>query len=255
MKSLTQIFKLLILVLFATNFTYGQEEQPSTMFNIHIDNVKFAMIPQYEAAAKEMKDNLVKHNIQDMSYTAISLADGRYVYSSSIKSMADLDNNPMASLFEKMGKEESAALFDKMDECYDSHSNSISHYIPALSYHPEGYSTEGKNAREYHFLYYAPKDGKAMGDAMEAVKDFFAAKGAKNGYSVIHSGFGNEESYFMVSIAGESDLDIAQGGHDNDELFGDEKGAVFFEVIKLATRYDMVKGNIRPDLSYSPKKE
>ena len=254
MKSVKQIFKLLILVLFASNFAYAQDEPP-TMFNIHIDNVKFAMIPQYEALAKEMKENFVKHNIQGASWTAISLADGRYVYSSPLKNMAELDKPAFAQIFEKMGKEASTAMFDKMDECYDSHSNSISHYIPELSYHPEGYTTEGKNEREYHFLYYAPRDAKAMGEAMKAIKDMFAAKGIKNGYSVIHSGFGNDESYYMVSIAGKDSVTIAQGGKENDEMMGEEGKGKMFGVIKLVTKYDMVKGEIRPDLSYSPKKE
>lgn len=59
----------------------------------------------------------------------------------------------------------------------------------------------------------------------------------------------------MVSVAGKSSLDIAQGGEDNDALLGEEKDATLFNVIKLTTRYDLVKGEIRPDLSYSPKKE
>lgn len=254
MKTVKQIFKLLILVLFVNNFAYAQDEQP-TMFNIHIDNVKFSMIPQYEGLAKELKDNFVKHNIQGASWTAISLADGRYVFSSPIKNMAELDNPGFAQIFEKMGKEAAGAMFNKMDECYDSHSNSISHYIPELSYHPEGYSTEDKNEREYHFLYYAPKNAKAMNEAMKAVKDMFAAKGVKNGYNVIHSGFGSEESYYMVSIAGEDSVAIAQGGKENDEIMGKEGKGKMFSVIELVTRYDMVKGEVRPDLSYYPKKE
>ncbi|OUR91781.1 hypothetical protein A9Q87_08210 [Flavobacteriales bacterium 34_180_T64] len=257
MKLLNRGLLILVLALFTCNISFAQEEKKEDapiMFSVHTDNVKFAMMPQYEKLAKQLKENCEKHNVQGVDWTAISIEDGRYVFVSQIENMAELDKNIFAELFEKMGKEAAGAMFDKMDECYDSHSNSITHYIPALSYHPEGYSSEGKNHREYHFLYYAPKDGKAMGEAMEGVKKLFEAKGVKNGYSVYHSGFGSEESYFMVSIAGTSDMSIAQGGMENDKLLGDEKDATFFNVIKLTTKYDQVEGTIRPDLSYYPKK-
>ena len=45
---------------------------------------------------------------------------------------------------------------------------------------------------------------------------------------------------------------FAQGGKDNDKLLGEEKDAVFWEVIKLASRYDQVEATMRPDLSYVP---
>ncbi len=59
----------------------------------------------------------------------------------------------------------------------------------------------------------------------------------------------------MVSIAAKGELEIAQNGKINDEAFGAEKDAVFFKVISLTSRYDQVEGTIRPDLSYSPKKQ
>ena len=81
----------------------------------------------------------------------------------------------------------------------------------------------------------------------------FKAKGVKNGYEVYHSGFGSDESYYMVAIAGASEMDIVQDGEDNDKLLGGEKDAVFWDVIKLTSRYDQVEGNLRPDLSYWPE--
>ena len=222
------------------------------MFVVHTDNVKFEMMPKYEALALKLKKSCDEHKVDNMTWTAVTVEDGRYVYVSPIKNMAELDTNPMADLAKKIGEEEMGKMFNEMDECYDSHSDEIIHYIPSLSYMPEGYSTAGKNEREYHFMYYSPKHSKQMNEAMANVKKMFKDKGVKNGYQVYHSGFGSEENYYMVSIAGESDLAIVQGGEENDKLLGDEKDAVFWEVIKLATKYDQVDGEIRPDLSYSP---
>jgi hypothetical protein len=250
----------LFIIAFTFNFANSQDKEKKedtqpTMFVVHTDNVKFEMMPKYEELALKLKKSCEENDIENMSWTAISIEDGRYVYVSPIKNMAELDTNPMADLAEKMGKEEMGEMFEEMDSCYDSHGDEIVHYIPKLSYMPEGYSTKDKNEREYHFLYYSPKDAKEMKKAMTDVKNLFETKGVKNGYSVYHSGFGSEESYYMVSIAGESELEIVKGGEENDEILGDDKKAVFWNVIKLTTKYDQLEANIRPDLSYYPNKE
>lgn len=250
MKNLKQRLVIMCAVVFALNFVNAQDTP--TMFAVHTDNVKFDMMPQYEEQAKNLRDQCVKHGIKDASWTAISVEDGRYVYVTPINNMADLDKDPMGNLSEKMGEDALGEMFGKMNKCYDSHSDSVIHRIDDLSYMPEGYSTEGKNHREYHFIYYAPKDGKAMREAMANVKALFKAKNIKNGYEVYHSGFGSEESYFMVSVAGKDDIEIAQGGLANRDAMGDEGQATMFNVIKLALRYDQVEAEIRPDLSYIP---
>lgn len=254
MKIIKTRFLILMTMLFAFNLSNAQDKQP-TMFAVHTDNVKFEMAPKYEGLAKQLKENCEKYDIKGASWTAISIEDGRYVYVTPIENMADLDKNPMGDLAEKMGQEELGKMFDEMDDCYDSHSDSVVHYVSDLSYIPEDYSTADKNHREYHFLYYAPKNGKEMKDAMSKVKEMFATKGVKNGYEVYHSGFGSEESYYMVSISGSDDLAIAQGGEENDKALGDEKDATFWNVIKLTTKYDQVEGDVRPDLSYYPSEE
>ena len=255
MKTLKKTMVLSTLLVFLMNLSFAQDKQP-TMFSVHTDNVKFNKMMQYEEAAKEMKDNCVKYNVQGASWTAISIEDGRYVYVTPINNMADLDKNAMGDLFEKMDKEAASAMFEKMDECYDSHSNHVVYYSDTLSYYPTSAgSDEGKNHREYHFLYYTPSNGKAMNEAMKGVKTLFESKNISNSYSVYHSGFGSEESYYMVSIAAKDDLEVAQYGQANDKILGDEGKAAFFKVISLTSRYNQVEGQIRPDLSYTPKKE
>ena len=73
----------------------AQDSQP-TMYHVHMDNVKFSKMQQYEEVAKEMNDALVEHNIQG-TWMAFSISDGRYVFSSPIEKMADLDKNPMGT--------------------------------------------------------------------------------------------------------------------------------------------------------------
>ena len=250
MKNFKKALVLVFSMLLAFQFLNAQNEQP-TMYVVHTDHVKFNKIPQYEEVSKQMHDELVKHNSK-ATYTTISVEDGRYVYVSPIENMADLDKNPMMETIEKMGKENANRMFAKMNECYDTHYDYILHHMPELSYMPEGYSTENKNAREYHFLYYPPKNADAMEKAMANVKKMFKEKGIKNGYNVFHSGFGANENYYMVEVAGEDTASIVMGGKENNEIMGEEGNAAMFGVISLASKYDQVNADIRPELSYTP---
>lgn len=259
MKTIKSGFLILTIALFTFSLTTAQEkekENKNKMYDIHIDNVNFDKMMDYEGAAKELKENFEKHNIQDVSWTAISTEDGRYIFVSEIDSMADLDKNPMAPLFEKMGDEAAGKIFETMNQCYDSHSNHISHYVDGLSYHPENEAYDENDTHlEYHFLYYPPKNSSAMYEAMKAVKDLFVSKNIKHGHSIYHSGYGSEESFYLVTIRAKDGLEIEQIGKVNDKAFGDEGKSVFFDVIKLTSRYDQVDARLRPDLSYYPKKQ
>ncbi|NNE32162.1 MAG: hypothetical protein HKN40_07315, partial [Winogradskyella sp.] len=80
----------------------------------------------------------------------------------------------------------------------------------------------------------------------------YKTKGIKNGYNVYKSGFGSDEAYYMVEVAGEDFVSIASDGKANSETLGDDGKAALFELIQLASRYDQVNGEIREDLSYYP---
>lgn len=222
----TSKMSIVLAMLLLIQFSIAQET-PS-MFVVHTDNVKFEKVPQYETLAKNLKENCEKLNIKNINWTTISIEDGRYVHVSPIKNMAELDENPMKELSEKMDKTAFSKLFDGMDECYDSHSDAVIHHVADLSYKPESAKETNGNHREYHFLYYPPKNGKAMKEAMAKVKELFKKKGIKNGYDVYHSGFGSDEGYYMVAIAGENELQLAQEGKENRVLMGEERGPTFF---------------------------
>ena len=144
-----KIFKptLLLVLAFMANIAFAQDEKKSVMYTVHTDNVKFEKLQQYEEAIKEFNQLFIDNNIQGTSWSAYSLDDGRYVYSTQIENFADLDKDFFGSIAEKEGEEKINKIFEKMGDCYDSHSDNIFYYLPELSYYPEGYSTEGKNFR------------------------------------------------------------------------------------------------------------
>ncbi len=251
MKTLKSKVLIGMLLLLWSMHGFAQENKP-TMYVVHEDHVNFEMAPQYEQSLNEFRENVKKHNIGGIDWVTISINDGRYVHVSKIDSFADLDENAMAPLVEKMGKEAFGTLLNKMDACYDSHQEYIVYHLPELSYMPEGAGTgEGENYREYHFVYYTPKNAKAMKEAMLKIKELFEQKKSKMAYNIFKSGFGNPENYYMVSVASKDEVALAKSGMENDNVLGEEREAIFFNMIKLASRYDKLEGEIRPDLSYA----
>lgn len=252
----------LMIALFAFNVAQAQEEQKETeekaksqMFFVHTDNVKFEMAPKYEELAKKFKETCDEHQPKDISWTTVSVEDGRYVFVMPIENMAALDENPMKEMVEKVGKDKMDEMFGEFDTCYDTYSTEIVYHMPELSYTPKDYNTEGKHNREYHFLYYSPKHGDDIKDGMKKIKELFEEKGIDNGYQVYHSGLGSNGNYYMVSVSGSSNLEIAETGDKNDKIFGKEGDAAFWNVIKLTSNYDQVNAKIRPELSYTPKED
>lgn len=61
-----------------------------------------------------------------------------------------------------------------------------------------------------------------MNEAMVNIKEMFKSKNIKNGYEVYHSGFGSDETYYMVAISGENHMSTAQIGNSNNKIMGDE---------------------------------
>ena len=226
------------------------QDNPPKMFVVHQDHVTFDKMGQYEEAAKQLKEACDTHNIEGMNWNALATEDGRYLYVTEIENMAQLDDNsPWKNLSDAMGADKFSSMMDKMDECYTHHNDHIVYHAAGLSYWPEGYSVKDKNFRELHFLYYKPNKSKDLYESLKGVKKMFEDKGSKMGYNVYRSGFGSPENYYVVVISGEDKLDVLQRGKANDDVLGDDRKAVFYNMIKNVGRYQGVDADYRPDLS------
>ena len=62
-----------------------------TMYWVHEDRVKPAMMMEYEKLQKELVENCKKHNIDGLRWISTSTSDQRYLYVSPINSMSDIN--------------------------------------------------------------------------------------------------------------------------------------------------------------------
>jgi len=223
-----------------------------TMFWVHQDNVHFNKMNDFEDVAKRLISHCKTHKI-DAQWTAIADNNSTYYFVTPISGMADLDKDPFALLNEKVGNDEMSKLWNDFSPCYDSHRDYIVNHIPALSYQPKVMTSDIKNYREYHFVYFTPENQGKMWEAFQNVKKLYESKNSNVGYDVYRSGFGSDRDYFMVSISGNNPLAIAQAGVANQDVLGKEREDIMYNMIILATDYEKKEANIRPELSYWPE--
>ncbi len=257
MKTMKCRLLLMLITFVFVGSMYAQEEKKSQMYLVHEDQVKPSMLTQYEKASKLFADKMKEHDIQSTSWLSSVTDDFRYMYVTPIESMADLDDNDWVDeLSEKMGADAFGEMMSEFSPCYDRHGNYVISMDKELTYMPDGITqtTEGKNFRKFFYIYHSPENSKAMRSAMKGVKDLFASKNSTSHYRVYSSGFGTMDTYYLVAISAKDPISMEQQSAANDKLLGEDAKPVFGKVMGLATRFVEYTGNIRPDLSYKPKK-
>ncbi|WP_303317533.1 hypothetical protein Q4Q34_16580 [Flavivirga abyssicola] len=248
MKALKTTLILAFILCLTCNLSQAQQ-----MFLVHQDNVKPSKMMEYEKIAKEFHAASVEHNLQTKWVTAVS-NDFRYFYITPIENFAELDKRPMADMAKAMG-DKFGEMFERYDKCYNSHGSYIVVHDEELSYMPNGSkeAIEGKNYRKWFYMYYAPKNAKKVKEGMKAVKELFASKGSTNYYRIYRNGFGAMENYYLVSVAAKDEIDGATQAKANEDVLGPDRWETFSKVLNNISRMEEYSGEMRPDLSYSPK--
>lgn len=250
MKTIKTTLLLAFILCLTINFAQAQQA-----YQVHQDNVKPSMLMEYEKIAKEFNAASVEHNLQATWFTAVS-SDLKYFYITPIENFAELDKRPFADMAKAMG-DKFGDMFDRFDKCYDSHGTYIVLKDDELSYTPEGDSdaSEEGNYRKWFYMYYTPENGDKIREGMKAVKEMFKSKNSKLGYRVYRNGFGQMESYYLVSVSAKDEVDAAQRSKANEEVLGPDRWEVFSKVMNYTSRMEEYNGEMRPDLSYSPKED
>lgn len=250
MKTIKKTLLLVSMFCFVANISFAQK-----MYQVHQDNVNPSKLMEYEKIAKNFNAACVEHNLQSQWLT-VMMDDFTFLYVTPIDNFAELDKRPFADMAKAMG-DDFGKMFEDFDKCYDSHGTYTIMLDESLTYMPDGIdpSTEGQDYRNFYYIHFTPQNEKSLRSAMKGVKEMFAAKGSKNYYRVYRTGFGVMDSYYMVAMSSKDEVDSAQKTKANEELLGPERYETFNKVLTAASAMEEVTGQIRRDLSYSPKKE
>ncbi len=254
MRTLKINFLATLLLVFSIGIIKAQDAPK--MYWVHEDVVKPSMIAEYEAVCKDLTSNLKKHNIQELNVIVTNTSDHRYLWVSPIASMADINFSAWETLSEKMGGTAMDDLFDRMNKSYDTEHDYVIHLDEELSYMPGGITQtpEGQDYRKFHYFHYTPGNEDAVREKSAAIKKLFESKGSKVHYRTYKSGFGNRGAFYMVAVAAKDATDYATKIAENNELLGEEWPKIYGDFQASLLEYEMVEGQMRPDMAYSPEK-
>lgn len=250
--------KFLGLVMFGCMFVFNMQSQEDSRYQrylVHMDPVKPSMQSDYEKTAiklvKMCEDNDYAHD-----WMTLVTENNEYHYISTMKNFAELDENPMASLREKVGAEEFGKLFEDFDKCYDEHSDYVLSLDNELSYMPDGMRTmiEGENYRENTKYYFAPADMDKAVEVAKAFKDFYSESNLGSHYRLYRSGFGTDGTYFLVAAAAKDAMDMERKSAEARKKMGSKGKELFDNLNKILLKTETIRGWMRPDLSYVASK-
>lgn len=251
-------FKTLGVLLFFTFFTISISAQENDNFQrylVHMDPVKPSMQAEYEkTAAKFVK--MCKDNKFAKDFMTLTTEDNEYHYISTMDNFAELDEDPMASLREKVGAEEFGRVFQEFDKCYDKHSDYVLSLDKELSYMPGGMKTmiEGENYRENTKYYFAPADMDKALEVAKAFKKFYSDNNMGMHYRLYRSDFGTDGTYFLVAVAAKDAMDMERKSAEARKAMGPKAEELFGNLNKILLKTETMRGWMRPDLSYTAAK-
>ncbi|MDP2162522.1 MAG: hypothetical protein Q8K02_18720 [Flavobacterium sp.] len=250
MKNTIQLIQLFFL--FSLSITFAQNSQ---RYRVHVDNVIPSKVNDYEVLAKKLAD-LAAENKEEKGWNMFVTDDHKYHAISPLNSMSELSLNPYANTLEKMGGDAFIKIFEKFDECYPSHGDYLLNLITTLSHMPVGMTNliDGKDYRVNYLYYYEPKHSDKILELAESFKKLYESKGSKLHYRVYLSGFGNSESYLLVSFASENAEDFKKLVENSNKLLGEERIKLNDELEKYTFKIETRRGTMRRDLSYIPNK-
>jgi len=247
-------------IFFALIFTSGlfaqNEMAKESLFIIHEDIVKPAMVGEYESASKELAAKLKEHNIQELNYNAASRDDFHYIYVSKIENMAELDSNPWKTFEEKMGKDKVEALWNRFDKCYDSHKNFIVRRLDDLSHMPASITANisNLNFRHWDFYYIQPEKREEARKIAKEWKTLYESKNIQDdGYRLSFGDLGTDMPVYVTVQFAKDAADFNAKNMKTDQALGEEGKALMQRTMALTRKFESVDGWARPDLSYVPQ--
>ena len=241
-------------IMIAIYFMTIAQSNERQLYFVHEDHVHPSMVSQYEQVSKELVDLCKKHDFKGAPWITFAADDYRYILSSPMSAMGDLDEDYFKPLAEKVGEEKLDKLFKKMNECYSTHGSYTLTLRHDLSYMPaEGAMHAPEGFRSFLFYHIDAGDFDAFVEMGKKMRDLFKSKGSKLHYQVLTSGFGTMGTYVVVSGAAATASEYFAMVEDNSKVLGKEGMEAFSELNKMIIKQDRVTATVKPALSFIPE--
>jgi len=241
----------ILLCFFLSIGLWGQEGK-NQAFWIHEDQVKPSMMAEYEKASKDLVEACKENKVANIQWSVASMDDGTFLSITPIENIADIQNMNFNDLKAKVGEESFNKMFENFNKCYDKHGDYVTILISALSYMPDGLTTNtpGEDYRVWHRMEVTPANMQMVQNKMKDLKNLFVAKNSKMHYRIYRSGFGNVGDSYVAVISAKDAVDYDNKSAENDKILGEEGQKLFNEMFEYVDAYQVKRGAMKPELAY-----
>ena len=241
----------LFVTLLSLNLMAQEDDSKSQLYSIHEDFVKPSMVGEYENAIKEFKSKLAEHGV-DLTYMMMARDDFHYLHIKAIDNFAQLDENTLAGLEEKMGEEAMQAMWSNFDGCYDVHMNYLIRLSHDLSYNDTGITAMETPYRQIEYYYVQPGKGQEARAIAKEWHDLYGSKEITSGYRVYTGAIGTEMPVYIIVQWAENPAELQAQVAKNEMMLGDDGKELQGRTLAITRKMESHSGWMRPDLSHIP---
>lgn len=252
MKKLALTLVAALPLLWAAAPAAAQQDGPPRMYHIYQDFVTAAMIPEYEAAAREFVQTLAATPDVNVSFMALSGPEVGYIYASPLESFADLDqmNRNWEAALSATG-EKGAKAMAQASKAVNHSASFVMVLREDLSYRLE--TTEISADMPYrHYSWWYTIPGKEM--ELEAVAKEFAqlyeSNGIERGWRILQAANGPDLPLYLVIFNATDMASYHATSAEIDERLGDADDELLQRAMRTARRVESSYSFVRPDLSF-----
>ncbi|MFK7921768.1 MAG: hypothetical protein AB8H47_07405 [Bacteroidia bacterium] len=247
---------LMSLTLFLTSYSLHAQEstavgpQDTQMFAIWEMTVSPANMPKVIEAWKNAKAKMTEHQVPT-TFNIMTVDDGRFLITSPIENLGQLDQDPMAGMAKVIGMEGMMGIFQPF---YDNATSLNSYVIRApkeRSYFSSEDPREGANYRMWVHLTIDPSAVMKIDELAKKSVDLEKKYNSPFGYVIYRDELGMLGPKVIIEYWGDSTADLYQNKlAEMSEEYQKERKALSAEINELVVSSETFLGYYHADLSY-----
>ena len=247
---------LTILVMTATPGLAQEKAQDHRLILVHEVFVKPDRGADHEALIKDFLAMAPQHR-HTMPFSTFSIEDGRYFYATPLDGYGGLEGFGAAwhETMANVGQEKLAELMAKAEGAADYSHDSLWWERLDLSYVPEGVDIDpaASTFRSWGWFYGKPGHEKEIEEYFKKYVELSQKHDIKRAWFTYVGDVGCDVPVYVWAEMGDSEASFAAMSEEIMKKTGDEGLGLWQGMVQHARKVEMVRGQYRPELSYTPK--
>jgi hypothetical protein len=243
------------LVLLGSLSALAVEPKPA-LYVIHEEVANPSMIPQYEAATRDLVKAIADKKTDDPAFrfNTFMTGDMHYVYVLPIANYGAMDamNTAWMNAAQTFGAERWGDIMRRNASAITSYNEFVVMSRPDLSYMPDNARVKLNEAPYIRWQFYYLRPGTEE-QAAQIAKDYaslFRSKNIADGFMIYMAQTGQDLPLLVAAIPAKSPADFAMADEKNTATLGDPLKALQMRALGISRRVEVREGWARPDLSY-----